>query len=130
VQSVSITTKVLSSNPTLGEVYLIQHYVIKFVIDLWQVGGFLSVLQFPPPIKTDCHDITGILLKVVLNTITHNPTLYCSYMLLTCDRSVVFSGYSGFSTKKTDRHNITEILLKVVLNTINQTQYQLFTRYQ
>ena len=29
----------------------VQHYVIKFVSDLWQVGGFLSVLQFPPPIK-------------------------------------------------------------------------------
>jgi hypothetical protein len=34
-----------------GEVYSIQHYVIKFVSDLRQVGGFLWVLQFPPPIK-------------------------------------------------------------------------------
>jgi hypothetical protein len=32
-------------------VYLIQHYVIKFVSDLWQVYGFLQVLRFPPPIK-------------------------------------------------------------------------------
>ena len=32
-------------------VYLIQHYVIKFVSDLRQVGGFLCVLRFPPPIK-------------------------------------------------------------------------------
>jgi hypothetical protein len=39
--------------------------VIKFVSDLWQVGGFLWVLQFPPPIKIDRHDITEILLKVV-----------------------------------------------------------------
>jgi hypothetical protein len=29
----------------------IQHYVIKFVGDLRQVGGFLRVLRFPPPIK-------------------------------------------------------------------------------
>ena len=29
----------------------VQHYVIKFVSDLWQVGGFLRVLRFPPPIK-------------------------------------------------------------------------------
>jgi len=29
-------------------VYLIQHYVIKFVSDLQQVSGFL---QFPSPIK-------------------------------------------------------------------------------
>jgi hypothetical protein len=49
VQSVPITTEVLSSNPTHDEVYLIQHYVIKFVSDLQQVGGFLRVLQFPPP---------------------------------------------------------------------------------
>jgi len=28
-----------------------QHYVIKFVSDLGQVGGFLRVFQFPPPIK-------------------------------------------------------------------------------
>jgi len=28
-----------------------QHYVIKFVSDLRQVGGFLRILQFPPPIK-------------------------------------------------------------------------------
>ena len=27
------------------------HYVIKFVSDLLQVGGFLRVLQFPPPKK-------------------------------------------------------------------------------
>jgi hypothetical protein len=34
-----------------GEVYLIQHYVIKFVSDLRHVGGFLWVLWFPPPMK-------------------------------------------------------------------------------
>jgi hypothetical protein len=31
MQLVPITTNVVSSNPTHGEVYLIQHYVIKFV---------------------------------------------------------------------------------------------------
>jgi hypothetical protein len=44
-------TKVLSSTPVHGEVYSIQHYVIKFVSDLRQVGGFLLVLRFPPPIQ-------------------------------------------------------------------------------
>ena len=29
----------------------VQHYVIKFVSDLRQVGDFLRVLRFPPPIK-------------------------------------------------------------------------------
>ena len=69
VQSVPITTNVVSSNSVHGEVYSIQHYVIKFVSDLKQVSGFLRVLRFPPPIKTDSHDITEILLKVELNTI-------------------------------------------------------------
>jgi hypothetical protein len=34
VQSVPIITKVVSSNPVHGEVYSIQHYVIKFFSDL------------------------------------------------------------------------------------------------
>jgi hypothetical protein len=51
VQSVSVATKFASSNPAHCEVYSTQHYVIKFVSDLRQVGGFLRVLQFPPPIK-------------------------------------------------------------------------------
>ena len=51
IQSVPIATNVVSSNPAHCEMYLIQHYVIKFVSDLWQVGGFLRVLRFPSPIK-------------------------------------------------------------------------------
>ena len=47
----SIITNVVSSNPVHAEVYSIQHYVIKFVSDLWQIGGFLWVLRFPQPIK-------------------------------------------------------------------------------
>ena len=61
-QSVPITTKVVSSNPVGGEEYSIQHYVIKFVSDLQQVDGFLLVSYTN---KTDRHDITEILLKVV-----------------------------------------------------------------
>jgi hypothetical protein len=34
MQSVPITTNVVSSNPVHGEVYSMQHYVIKFVSDL------------------------------------------------------------------------------------------------
>ena len=41
MQSVSITTYDVSLNPAHGEVYSIQHYVIKIVIDFRQVGGFL-----------------------------------------------------------------------------------------
>ena len=51
VQSVAITTKVVSSDAVYGEVYSIQQYVIKFVRDFRQVGGFPRILQFPKPIK-------------------------------------------------------------------------------
>ena len=34
-----------------GDVYSIQHYVIKFVSDLRQIDGFHRVLEFPPAIK-------------------------------------------------------------------------------
>ena len=62
VQSVPITTKVVSLNPTHGEVYLMQRYMIKFVNDLRQVTGSL----FSPGTlissinKTECHDIKKI----------------------------------------------------------------------
>jgi len=48
------------------------NYVIKFVSDLRQFGGFLRVFRFHPPIKLTAraHDITEILLKVALITIT------------------------------------------------------------
>jgi gamma-glutamylcyclotransferase (GGCT)/AIG2-like uncharacterized protein YtfP len=57
MRSVSITTNIVSSNTIHGEVYTIQHYVIKFVSDLRQVGS-------------------EILLKVALNTKILNPSLY------------------------------------------------------
>ena len=66
-----ITTKVVSSSPVHDEVYSIQHYVIKFVSDLRQGGGFLRILRFPRPINR--HDIAEILLKVALNTIIRQP---------------------------------------------------------
>ena len=69
MQSVPITAKVVSSNPVHGEVYWIQHYVIKFVSDLRQVSG-ISVSSIN---KTDHHDITEILLKVALNIIDNQP---------------------------------------------------------
>jgi hypothetical protein len=54
-----------------GEVYLIQHYAIKIVRNLRQVGGFLSSTN-----KTGRQDITELLLNVALNTITLILTLY------------------------------------------------------
>ena len=46
MQPVPITTDVVSLNNDQGEVYN-----IMFVSDLQQVGGFLRVLHFHPPIK-------------------------------------------------------------------------------
>jgi hypothetical protein len=63
-----------------GEVYSIQHYVIKFVGDLRQVGGFLH----------DSHDITEIMLKVSLNTIT--LTLIPCYITMFREHTYFFSG--------------------------------------
>jgi hypothetical protein len=52
MQSVSITTNVVSLNPAQAGCthYNIIH-VIKFVSDLRQVSGFLQEHRFPPPIK-------------------------------------------------------------------------------
>jgi hypothetical protein len=49
-----------------------QHYVIKFVSDLWHVDGFFPGTPVSSTDKTDRHDITEILLKVkvALNTMT------------------------------------------------------------
>jgi len=48
VQSVPVTTKVVSLNPVHGDVYSKQNYVIKLGNALLQGGGFLRVA---PPIK-------------------------------------------------------------------------------
>ena len=76
IQSVSITTKFVSSNRVLVEVYSIQHYVIKIVSDLRKVGGFL---RYPPPIKLT----TTIQLKYCESGVRHhyaNPVV--CYLLI------------------------------------------------
>ena len=60
MQSVPITTKVASSNPVHGQVYSIQHYVIKFVSQRFSPVSSTN--------KTVRHEITEILLKVALNS--------------------------------------------------------------
>ena len=59
--------------------------MIKFVSDLRQVGSFVRLLLFPPPIKTDRHDITDKVLIVELNTIT-----------LTLNSDQHYNSYNGF----------------------------------
>ena len=50
--------------------------MIKFVSDLWQVGRFLRVLQYPPN-KAERHDIAEILLKVALTPKWNQTTNVC-----------------------------------------------------
>ena len=75
----------------------VQHYVIKFVSDLRQVGGSFRILRFPPPLhnKTDRHDIAEILLKVALNTIkqTNKHTCICilNSSYIQCERNLDFN---------------------------------------
>jgi hypothetical protein len=71
VQSVPITTKVVSSKPVHGEVNLIHHYVMTFVS---ATGRWFSPVSSTN--KTACHDIAEILLKVALNTINQNHNLF------------------------------------------------------
>jgi hypothetical protein len=73
VPSVSITIGVVSSNPAHGEVYLMQQYVIKFALDL----VVYSINQ------TYRHDVTEILLKVALNTITLTLLLWADSVYTT-----------------------------------------------
>ena len=53
----------------------IQDYVIKFVSDLQQVGDSLRVLWVSSTNKTDCHDVTEILLNVALNSTNLSQTI-------------------------------------------------------
>jgi hypothetical protein len=78
--------KQFCSNPAHDEVYLKQHYVIKFVSELRQVDVFFSGKPVFSTNKTDRHDITEIFLKVVLKTITLTLLLKCLYSI--CVRGI------------------------------------------
>ena len=68
----------MSFNPIHGEVYSIQHYVIKFVRACDR-----SVVSPGTPVsstnETDRHDKTAILLKVALNTINQTKPYLSGY---------------------------------------------------
>ena len=51
-QNIILNENVLSGKRKLSTLFnSIQHYVVKFVSDLWQVGSFSRVLRFHPPLK-------------------------------------------------------------------------------
>jgi hypothetical protein len=60
MQSVPITTKIVSYNTACGTVYSIPIYMIKFVNYLGQVGGFLRPRRIFSTNKTDLFYINEI----------------------------------------------------------------------
>jgi hypothetical protein len=76
----------VSSNPVRGEVYSIQHYVMKFVHDLQQVGGFLRVLRFPQPIKLALVFFSSLVIYVM-------NQYYYKFLLKTIVFSCKFPGH-------------------------------------
>ena len=94
-----LSPNIANSNPAHGEVYSIQHYMIKFVSDLRQVGGFLWVHRTPVSStnKTDSHHIIEILLKVALNTCTITITHVIVTLCYSLKRLNVDELYNVFS---------------------------------
>ena len=64
--------------------------------------------------KTDCHDITEILLKVELNNITLNKS--CSHDIA---ENILKVELNTITLHKSCSHDIAENILKVVINTNN-----------
>jgi hypothetical protein len=78
--------------------------MIKFVSVLRQVGGFLRVLRFPPPIKLTA---TEILLKVALNTIKQTVIIRAfnddNKVVLSSSQNVLFKYISRFAASYLDK---------------------------
>jgi predicted Fe-S protein YdhL (DUF1289 family) len=67
--------KVVSSILVQSKVYSIQLYVIKFVSDMQQIGGFLLALCFPSPIKLTTTIYLKYYWKWRFNNITLTPCI-------------------------------------------------------
>ena len=116
-QSVPITTKVVNSNPTHGEVYSIQHYVINFVSDLRKVSGFL---RFLPPIKlTSMIDITVIQHPHLPSAEGFLPPKQALYPQLFIDIGQIFK---YFFSLHTDLYvsNEKKVMVNNMINVINK----------
>ena len=82
MQSVPITTDVVSLNSTHGEVYSIQPYVIKFVNDLRQVGGFLRVVFDDRHKHNECLETCNIQSKLIMSMTDKFTLKYTSTCIL------------------------------------------------
>ena len=110
MQSVHITTKVVSLNPAHGEVCSIQHYVIKFISDFTN--------------KTDNHDIAEILLKVALNT----KTLTLKHHSANVGFLITGTMLEGILRKRKiimeKNNNKIQILIRKIINANNMNSYK------
>ena len=61
---------------------LLQHYVIKCVSDLKQVGGFLRVIQFLPPIKLTATISLKYIVESGVRHHNHNPLNVSTFVIL------------------------------------------------
>ena len=120
-------------------VFSIQHYVTKFINDLWQVGGFLytalcdKVYQWLVTclwfrVSSNATHGEVYLLQHYVIKLVSDLWQVCGFLYTAlCDKvyqwlltGLWFSpGTPVSSTNETDRHDITDILLKVALSTIN-----------
>ena len=118
----------MSLNPAHAKVYSMQHYVIKFIIDLWQVCDFLKVLPISSTNKTGRHDITEILLKVTLSTITLTVNLLFLFSLLDIVSSANQDSYVKLvvSSLNFSNDNNTRHVLAKALCSASEVQYLLF----
>jgi len=64
-----------------SQVYSIQHYVMKFVSDLREVGGFYRVLRFPPRKKNWPPRYNWNIVKSVVKHYNPNPYIFQTYSL-------------------------------------------------
>jgi hypothetical protein len=75
IQSMPIINKTTSLIPAPWQ-------LIQFVGYLWQVGCFVWVLNHPPTLITDWHDITDILLNVSKTPIPIKQAIYFLWSIL------------------------------------------------
>ena len=74
----------MSSNSVHGEVYTIQHYVIKFV------SGFVWVFRFPPPILKWLTSLDVVFYTEVFVNIFHLNQMVICMLLRVCFFQILF----------------------------------------